>query len=227
MNTRAIKNNLNNVINDLLNDIITNLDNSSNEISEYELHLIKHIDDFITKIKKSIIVSGGAITSLFLNEEVNDYDIYFTDNEVIDYIREYFLIRFNKINNTDYKWSKEFNCLYKFKFNNIRFLEKDEVLNNFEKYVDIQKYISGKTTNKNKFIFNPICFTSNAISLISENYKIQLITRFTGSVEEIISNFDFVHTNNYYNYFENKLFTNQKSLECILSKELIYKRTYI
>jgi hypothetical protein len=225
MNRIAIRNNLNNVINDLLNDINFEVIGSKDEnnlvkSSEYELRLINNIDDFITKIKKSIIISGGAITSLFLNEEVNDYDIYFTDSEIIDYIREFFLTRFNTINKTDYKWSKEFNCLYKYKFNNVRFLQKYELLNEFEKYVDIQKFISGK--NSDKFTFVPICFTSNAISLVGKNYKIQLITRFTGTAEEIISNFDFIHTNNYYNFFENKIYTNQKSLESILCKELIY-----
>jgi hypothetical protein len=49
-----------------------------------------------------------------------------------------------------------------------------------------------------------------------------LITRFTGTPEKILSNFDFIHTNNYYKFDTNELVTNKKSLESILTKQLIY-----
>jgi hypothetical protein len=49
-----------------------------------------------------------------------------------------------------------------------------------------------------------------------------LITRFTGTPEQILSNFDFVHTNNYYKFDTNELVTNKNSLESILTKQLIY-----
>ena len=28
------------------------------------------------RVKKSLLVTGGSITSIFLNEDVNDYDVY-------------------------------------------------------------------------------------------------------------------------------------------------------
>src|SRR5210317_1124925 len=37
-----------------------------------------------------IIVSGGAIASMFLGEEVNDYDIYFTDMEIAYAIADHY-----------------------------------------------------------------------------------------------------------------------------------------
>ena len=67
--------------------------------------------------------------------------------------------------------------------------------------------------------YAPICITPNAITLKN---KIQLVTRFIGKPEEIISNFDFVHTNLYYDFYQNELVLNTESLRSILTKELIY-----
>ena len=58
--------------------------------------------ELVKKIKDNIIVTGGCITSMLLNEPVNDFDIYFKTKESLKLISEYYTKRFNE-NNKDKK----------------------------------------------------------------------------------------------------------------------------
>ena len=59
----------------------------------------------------------------------------------------------------------------------------------------------------------------NAISL---NDEVQVVTRFSGSPEEIHVNFDFVHATNYFT-FKDGLVTNKDALMSLLTKTLVYR----
>jgi len=59
--------------------------------------------------------------------------------------------------------------------------------------------------------------SSNAISLSN---KVQIITRFTGSAEEIHENFDYMHCMCVYDYSKNTLILPPDALECIINHEL-------
>ena len=63
---------------------------------------LESIDDPTVKqkIKKDIIVTGGCITSMLLNEDVNDFDIYFKTKESVKVISQYYCNKFNENNNT-------------------------------------------------------------------------------------------------------------------------------
>ncbi len=56
------------------------------------------IEDINTRnlVKKNSIITGGALTSMLLNEEVNDYDIYFTNKETVKAVCEYYCKKFNE-----------------------------------------------------------------------------------------------------------------------------------
>jgi len=41
-------------------------------------------------VKENILVSGGSITSLFLNQPVNDYDVYIQDMNVLVRLAKYY-----------------------------------------------------------------------------------------------------------------------------------------
>ena len=66
--------------------------------------------------------------------------------------------------------------------------------------------------------YKPIFLSSNAITLSN---KLQIVIRFYGTPEQIHDNYDFVHVTNYWTYQEG-LVLNQKALEAILNKELVY-----
>ena len=42
------------------------------------------------EVRENILVSGGSITSLFLNQPVNDYDVYIMDMDVLIKLAQYY-----------------------------------------------------------------------------------------------------------------------------------------
>lgn len=71
--------------------------------------LRKKFDDFVKSIddeqvrklvKNNSIITGGAIASMLLNEEVNDYDLYFTNKETVLAVCNYYCKEFNDRNGT-------------------------------------------------------------------------------------------------------------------------------
>lgn len=66
--------------------------------------------------------------------------------------------------------------------------------------------------------YKPIFLSTNAITLSD---KIQIVIRFYGDPNEIHENYDFIHTTNYWTYRDG-VCLNQRALEAILNKELLY-----
>lgn len=219
MNKVNIKNHLYNIVNNWL-DVLINTDGRLYDSDSIDSTLLTYYkQQYIIKLKSSIIVSGGCITSLLLGEEVNDYDIYFKDKTIINSLIDYYINIFNDINKTDWNYSKKFNCIYKFKNESIGLNVESLSFEEFKNKVDIVNAISSRGIIDNKNKYQPICITSNAISLTD---KIQIITRFYGEPEEILSNFDYIHTNNYFDYNLKQLVLKQEAIESILTKQLVY-----
>jgi len=174
--------------------------------------LCKVFDDLISSIKddkvKSLmsnntIITGGSIASMLLGEKVNDYDIYFMNEETLKAVMEYYASVFNKHNPhiPDISVIKD--------KKNIRYIfglgGKGIVIGNKAK--------GGKK-------YHPMAFTSNSITLTAD---IQLVTRFYGSIESIHSTYDFAHVRNYWSSDKRKVSLDTEALECLLTKELRYK----
>lgn len=177
-------------------------------------------------VKKNSIITGGSISSMYLKEKVNDYDIYFTNKETVLSVTKYYLDIFNEKNQTSGKIidgdSFEGEQVYK--------LTKDRVYILFESYgvmkekglqeEDIHNLgdtIEIKDVEGEKY--RPVFLSSNAITLSCE---IQIIIRFYGNAKTIHDNYDFSHCTNYWTSKDEQLIINQKALECLLSKELYY-----
>jgi hypothetical protein len=182
-------------------------------------------------VKKNLLVSGGCITSMFLNDTVNDFDIYIKDinvllrlanyyvpNRVLDgrlreqYLREYFA----EFEDTD----RNINQMMSDLDNNqsemvIRYknLKPDQVKLNIASFGE--RFQLEESDEKYRVVF----LSQNAISLTND---IQIVLRFSGTAEEIHKNFDFIHATNYFT-FEDGLVTNIKALESTLTKELKYQ----
>lgn len=54
--------------------------------------------DLQSLIKKDVIVTGGCITSMLLNEEINDFDIYFKTKATLKAVCQYYATKFNENN---------------------------------------------------------------------------------------------------------------------------------
>lgn len=61
---------------------------------------LKSIDDesLVKLLRRDVIVTGGCITSMLLNEKVNDFDIYFQTKECTKAVAEYYCKKFNESN---------------------------------------------------------------------------------------------------------------------------------
>ena len=172
----------------------------------------------------NILVSGWSITSLFLNEKVNDYDIYLNDMDVLKRVSKYYctpfdLEVFDGRRKKQYihddqtgcfeEWAKE--NYYNIFINNLK-----------EDQIKIQTEW-GQRVNEDKkeeeLNYTPVFFSPNAISLSDD---IQIVCRFHGNNVQIHKTFDFIHATNYYT-FKDGLVTNVAALESILTKQLRYQ----
>jgi hypothetical protein len=197
-------------------NILNNLNKSNNFEQIYKLH---YVLDYLKTVSNSLMISGGCITSLLLNEEVNDYDMYFSSQEITDSLISFYLDKINDKNATEWVYDKNLKIIYKFKKPEYKNIDSDIFYSNINEYVETTNAVTAKNVNANENMYEPICITPNAISLTN---GIQLVTRFTGEVNEILSNFDFIHTNNYYKFSSNSLHTSKEALESILTKQLHY-----
>lgn len=207
----------------------------------------KKIQDWINSIEdiglrnsilENVVVTGGCITSMLLKQSPNDYDIYFTDAKLCKRVAEYYVKKMTTNNipvhltdaNGNFEHTKDFNreldlhvhtyigsSGYLSEKRNVLDAddEADEMLQDEIEMTPAEKANADKGEKPR---YRPVFITSNAITLSN---KIQLITRFCGDPEKIHENFDFQHTKLWWTK-ETGVVTNTDSLECVLSKRLIY-----
>jgi hypothetical protein len=177
-------------------------------------------------VKKNILVSGGSITSLFLNEEVNDFDIYIQDIDVLLRLTQYYTKPFDDITILDGRkkdilkreaesGGEELEVLHNSYCVSLRNLKEDQIKLYF-KGAQGNKRVSNIDEEKK---YAPLFFSPNAISLSDE---IQIVIRFHGNAEQIHKTFDFIHATNYFT-FKDGFITNIPALESILTKQLKYQ----
>jgi hypothetical protein len=172
-------------------------------------------------VRKSLLVSGGCIASLYLQEKVNDYDIYIQDIEVAKRLAEYYVgndTRMIVLSGSD---KEELVKSVEGKDDSayviaVKNLKEDQVKIFFaEKNGGYAPEYDEDTAPK----YRPVFYSPNAISLSDD---IQIVLRFTGDAAAIHKNFDFVHATSYFSYDEG-LVTTVEVLESILSKTLKYR----
>jgi hypothetical protein len=210
------------------------------EIKVMKIKTIKNVisskfDDFLTSItdeevkklvKKNTLISGGCIATMLLKEQVNDYDLYFTNKETVLAVCNYYANQFESTGTTTKVVDVDnLNEEDKHYFSQRGFTQPGRVglfcaHQDYEEKSEediIEKIEEIKKEEKEKYKIQYI--SPNAVSLSG---KIQLILRFYGTPEEIHSNYDFVHCTNYWLSSDENLHLNQKALESILTKELTY-----
>ena len=189
---------------------------------ELELWLDSITDPILRNdVRKSLLVSGGCIASLYLQEKVNDYDIYIQDIKVAKRLAEYYVgndTRMIVLSGSD---KEELVKSVEGKDDSayviaVRNLKEDQVKIFFaEKNGGYAPEYDEDTAPK----YRPVFYSPNAISLSDD---IQIVLRFTGNAAAIHKNFDFVHATSYFTYDEG-LVTTVEVLESILSKTLKYR----
>ncbi len=191
------------------------------------------------KIEKHAVITGGCITTMLQDIPVNDYDVYFSDINTLYQLAEYYgkevMIRVLNGNNResiliehlherlgmDKKQSIDYINSIEFEDDFAELTVRYKNLNPGQVKMDVAgdgyrvEFKEGEEKPKYAVAF----VSPNAISLTDD---IQIVLRFSGSVEEIHKTFDFIHATNYWT-FKTGLVTNVKALESILTKELKYQ----
>ena len=188
-------------------------------------------DEHLRKeLKNEILVSGGSITSMLLNEDVNDFDIYIKSKETLVKVVQYYIKTSGLPIECLKGWEKE--ILLKPYNEGILEYEEDyknkfivAVENMKDNQVKIFTGVSGglicneNATDEDLLKYIPVYFSPNAISLSN---KIQIVVRFHGDATQIHKTFDFVHATNYFT-FGDGLVTNIAALQSIITKQLAYQ----
>lgn len=191
-----------------------------------------------TLVEKNSIITGGCIASMLLKEPINDFDLYFTNKETVLAVAEYYTSIWNKAHKDDgYVFDgasilpDEYNSTVgvgmnmtpdrvKIIFKSKGIAKEIDALQDSDEVEDIIDSLSDKkTVEDTRPRYRPIYISSNAITL---SQQIQIVLRFYGEADTIHQHYDYIHCTNYWLSSKRELFLNQKALEALLSKELVY-----
>jgi hypothetical protein len=180
------------------------------------------------RVKSNILVSGGCIASMLLNEDVNDFDVYIMDQDVLRDLCEHYVPGLVLDGREKDKHIAEFieskgwtpddisEGYNSEAYVRLRTLKPEQIkvnVSGWGKKGELQEDEAGEP------LPYQLAFASqNALSLTDD---IQIVTRFSGSAEEIHKNFDFIHATNYYTTAQG-LVLNQPALESLLTRRLQY-----
>jgi hypothetical protein len=187
-------------------------------------------------VKENLLVSGGSVTSMFLNEPVNDYDIYLMDIDVVKNLAIYYTKNNEAIKvldgrdkesivaklEKDYEFSGkeglaiDMNNSYAISLRN---LKDNQIKLYFEGRAGLKV---NETIEPDKLNYTPLYFSPNAISL---SHNLQIVLRFWGTAEQIHKTFDYIHATNYFTFKEGFV-RNLEAVESILTKQLKYQGSY-
>ena len=197
-------------------------------------------------VKDNVMVTGGSIVSMLLNEKPKDYDIYLTSREAVFALARYYVTEFNAAE--DYKvlllgdpfsagtpesqredltqyseWSGSRLYVYVASDGVAESAESEAALGEADEEAE-QPVTWGDDSDDKKpkatAEYRPRFLTSNAISLTD---GVQLIVRFYGSPEEIHKNFDFAHCKGYWLSGTGELVLPPDMLLSVVNKRLVYQ----
>lgn len=198
-----------------------NRKNIKTVLTKKHKELCESIKDLKVKkiMENEVIITGGAIVSMLLNEEIHDFDIYFTSKEACQKVAQYYIDEFNSSHpNTNAKIKEDDERIKVYiqsagvaKDDDYEY-QDDEMKTNIEPNSDLENIPENPK-------YKPVYLSSNAITLSG---KVQLVIRFYGEPNKIHENYDFVHCTNYWVSKTRELVLRPEALEAILNKELKY-----
>ena len=185
-------------------------------------------EDLRKETKDNLLVSGGSIASMLMGADVNDYDVYIKDIDVLKKLADYYVKPFESEGvwiadgREKEKLMKEYDVSEKLNYYSIalRNLKEDQIKLMFDKKEGGIRLNEEKS--KDELNYEPVFFSPNAISLSND---LQIVLRFWGDNKKIHETFDFVHATNYFT-FETGLVTNIAALESILTRTLKYQGSH-
>jgi len=207
----------------------------SNVVRSKVKEWIESINDTTLRedVKKYVLVSGGAIASLYLGEPVNDFDIYLTDRPTLLSLVQYYCKPYmDKLTIWNGELREDYIDEYRRNFSREEFLKhpghQASALRNLRpEQIKLYMAHGGGFKPELPVVDPPLkyqaCyFSPNAISLTDQ---IQIVIRFWGTPDEVHKTFDFVHATNYF-MMDKGVVNNKEALESLLTKTLRYQGSF-
>jgi hypothetical protein len=177
-------------------------------------------EELRSSVKKNLLVSGGSITSMLLDEKVNDFDVYIKDIDVLLKLTRYYVSQVDPLieifdgRRKDILMERIVDEDVSQRAVAIKSLHEDQI-----KIFVGGGYKKDWERKDDTLVYLPIFLSPNAISLTDD---VQIVCRFHGDAKAIHESFDFIHATNYFT-FEKGLVTNLAAVESILTKQLKYQ----
>lgn len=186
-------------------------------------------------VKRNVLVSGGSIASLILQETVNDYDVYIMDRDVLLRLTEYYTKGISDVVVWDGKKKNELiaeyekirngqtlESSYNYYASTLRNLQEDQIkifLTNGGGGIKVNNALEKAKDGEQPKKYQVAYLSPNAISLSDD---IQIVIRFHGKPDEIHKTFDFIHATNFFT-FKLGVVTNLDALHSLSSRHLSYQ----
>jgi len=199
---------------------------------------ISSIDDenLRADVKSNLLVSGGSIASMFLQEKVNDYDVYIKDMDVLLRLVKYYVgphnieifdgrERLSLVKKLEFDYDSDEKEINNARAIAIRTLKDDQIKIHagggirMEENEENEEEEGSEKDQKDSSKYRLLFVSPNALSLSDD---VQIVCRFHGNAEQIHKTFDFIHSTNYFT-FEEGLVTNVKALQSLLTRQLYYQ----
>ena len=202
-------------------------------------------------ILEQTIVTGGCITSMLLQEDVNDYDVYFRTGEGAFRVAQYYVRKMNELRKdkkqdgtdvpplfiADFQTKiqmdsfsgKRFIIIAKSsgvaeenKAGEYQYFEQNDPDGvAAEKYLDDVK--ASAEQSKADTTKKPYRPIFLSSNAITLSDSVQIVCRFYGEPSEIHANYDFVHCMCHWQSWDGLLSTPEKALHAMMSRTLIYE----
>ena len=183
-------------------------------------------DDLRKKCRKEAIVTGGCIASMLMNEEVNDFDIYFRNKDTVKELAIYYVTKFVEKKKEKNEYHGAITVIDEDGRVSIKVssagVASDGSAPDYDVGLDDEDGVNllHSADPGGGAMYSPCFLSTNAISLRGQ---VQLILRFYGDPATIHSNYDFVHCTNYWESDTDNLALNIDALTAIMSKTLTYR----
>lgn len=223
--------------------------------------LRKKIDEWLASIEdetvrelaaKNTIVTGGAIASMLLKEEVNDFDLYFRTRETVKAIADYYVARFQPKNKNGIPCAIsvfEEGERIKIVIKSAGIASEEGTTKEYEyfesspegqaagyvgevmqdpgdiqdAYEQTKEMIANQERQDERDGKPKYRPVFMSTNAITLSQRIQIVLRFWGEPDVIHENYDFTHCTNYWKAWDSELVLRPEALECLLSRELRYQ----
>lgn len=209
----------------ITNTLYTTFDNFCNSITDRETREL---------VKYNTIITGGCIPSMLMNENVNDFDLYFKNRKTVIAVANYYVDYFKKLkekqgiyhNTISVDTSNNDSVSVNLDNNACMVLLCDNIYDfypSIETFENLSKSLLRINNYYPEANYMPLAISKNAITLSN---KIQLVTRFYGNVAAIHKTFDYEHDTCYWDSGSRQLILPYRALQSIASKNLKYTGTW-